>query len=474
MLFVIARCNGALLVAEDYKIASLSFGFGCLAVVALLVQLGFPDAPKTLVPIVLIGFIIGMMMIRQGLSDPLVVVAISLAIYAGLPLFTMPESGTLNFGLSYYGAYLILATASVAVIFSIGLSVFIIRAPKDEPSEVSQRQDLWVRASLIASSISVVLTAVYVLQNGTVFTGNKQYGEMFLARRAAGSGILLLGVPLAVAGLCLYLSSGAKRQFNILCLNFAPFVFLYVTHMQRKYLIIPAIIYAARVVRVRSAARVAVILASILVGLVVFSYAGYLRINNIPFSEALSEKSLSSFSNQSSDRTIGGETLMLYATASSAYGGQVTALPWAGDYFLAPMMSLPQFVFGRASFTSLNDRFAETVTRAAYLRGGGWGFSFFGEAFAVGGFAAVVLVTFIMVLGFRWLYVRARGSGWQGVASAVCLASLPNALWFQRNAFAYFFREFLVIQVFTILLVVALAFLLAHWSGQKSLRVRSS
>lgn len=415
-----------------------------------------------------------MMMIRQGLSDPLVIVAASLAIYGGLPLFTMSDSGTLNFGLSYYGAYLIYATASVAVIFSIGLSVILVRAPKEEPRDVPERQDIWLRASVIASSISVVLTAVYVLQNGTVFTGNKQYGEMFLARHAAGSGILLLGVPLAVAGLCLYLSSSAKRRMDILCLNFAPFIFLYITHMQRKYLIIPAIIYAARVIRVKSAARVAAILAGIVVGLVVFSYAGYLRINNIPFSEALSEKSLSSFSSQSSAQSIGGETIILYATAASAYNGQVTALPWAGDYLLAPMMSLPQFVFGRAIFTSLNDRFSETVTRAAYFRGGGWGFSFFGEAFAVGGFAVVVLVTFIMVLGFRWLYVRARGTGWQGVASAVCLASLPNALWFQRNAFAYFFREFLVIQVLTILLVVAIAVLLTQWSSQGTRRVRSS
>jgi hypothetical protein len=144
-------------------------------------------------------------------------------------------------------------------------------------------------------------------------------------------------------------------------------------------------------------------------------------------------------------------------------------------------MSLPHFLFGQHTYLSVNDRFALTFDPKTAYTGMGWGFSFFGEAYLVGGYPMVIVATLSVMIFFRWLYIRGGRDERRGVIGAVSLAAIPFAFWFQRNALAYFVKEFLILQAGTIFMAyysIKLLFKQSRFSrpnasvaGGKSLRI---
>lgn len=71
----------------------------------------------------------------------------------------------------------------------------------------------------------------------------------------------------------------------------------------------------------------------------------------------------------------------------------------------------------------------------------------------MGGYPMIVFTTILMMIFFRWLYVFGGRDNRRGLAGAISLAVIPFTFWFQRNAFVYFVREFLFLQVGTICFV---------------------
>ena len=185
-------------------------------------------------------------------------------------------------------------------------------------------------------------------------------------------------------------------------------------------------------------------------------YLGFLRESNAGISRALEPALIENFAASGSD-AFHGESVGVFATASAAHDGFVRGLPYAGDYLRCWMMSIPHFLLPVSSFEPLNERFAHTYFPASIFTGMGWGFSFFGEAYAVGGYAVVVAASIAMMLLFRWLYVVGGAAQRTGLLGAISLSAIPYTFWFQRNALAYFVKEFLVYQIAVVLLVYASA-----------------
>ena len=111
-------------------------------------------------------------------------------------------------------------------------------------------------------------------------------------------------------------------------------------------------------------------------------------------------------------------------------------------------MCIPQFIFHN-DFMALNDRFGITFDGAAAVQGMGWGYSFLGEAYSVGGYLAIPVVVALHLMFARFIYVRGNRDVPVGAWGIISVAVSYDMLWIQRNAFAYVFKDYLYLIVTT-------------------------
>ena len=437
---------------DDIAVVSASFIYGLIMAMLLLVQYVLSDTYSVLPFFCLLVFFCHLLKIRRSMSDPFTIMLLFAFIYAAFPLlFGQPNSwASLHF--DFDGAALIYAVGSVAMILGIGLSTALIRENRSQRRRMldgGYDRTAYV-AGVLLSTFSLLLTTIFVVKQGTVVLGGHSYAQSFQIHLEEGMGIFNLAVPMAAGGVALMIASNFPLKPYHHCLAVVPYFALFVAQGQRKYLIIPAIFYFARYVKFNSWTRILALLAVCVVGFVFFMYLGFIRGNGYTFAQLLTPSAIDDFLKHGG-QAFGGETVPVYATASSAYKGFVAPLPQAGDYLKSWMICLPNFLFRTPPFQSLNSRFSLAYNPRFQYEGGGWGFSFFGEAYLIGGYLMIVVAVFAIMLLFRWLYVSGGRDLRRGPMGAISLAALPFTFWFQRNSFALFLKEFLVLQVIIIL-----------------------
>lgn len=391
--------------------------------------------------------------IRKSISDPFSLVLLFGFIYSAFPLmFGIPGSwASLRFG--YEGASAIYAVGNVSMALGVAVVTLVIgdsRIGRPPASHQAAPNQVSLKAGYYSSLLSCLLIGGLIAKRGSVLLGHGSYGDSFRPEAKAGTGILLLAAPLAAGGVALMITSNIPLRLFHHIVGLAGYGGLYLALAQRKYLIFPAVLYVARYVRFRSLLKLAALLAIAGAGMTVFLYLGFLRSETSGYSQMLHTSSIARFTSGHKE-SLAGESFPVFATATAAHDRFIAPLPYWGDYLGSWMMCLPNFVY-RSPFVPVNERFSRTYDPRAASEGMGWGFSFFGEAFLVGGYPMIVVATFVMMGVFRWLYIKGGRDLRSGILGAISLSVLPHTFWFQRNAVAYFVKEFLVLQVGTIAL----------------------
>lgn len=453
----------------DAKVAGLAFVYGLFAIIAWLLQFVSADEKPYLVPLVVAAFSVHSLCVRKHFADPLLLFSLVMFLYSFLPLISQTSGNRATLGFPLKGAYELYNAADIATLFGISAALFLVPArPGTVTQSDSSGDGLLARVALLGMALSLILSFAYVSLYGLVLGGDVTYAEGFERRLQPGTGVLLLAIPLAMASYSAALIM-KKRSAVLLAGGLFSVLMLAIALGQRKYFLQIFLLTVAAMWRPR---RGAWILGSLLFAallFIVFAYLGYLRIYSMPIVKLVDfdewERFFTVF-----DEYLGNETVALYATAASATSRLLAALPYFGDYLLSWQMSFPQALF-RFDFSSLNDRFAKAYDPVAASAGAGWGFSFVGEAYLSGGYPMIYLTIFMELLLFRYVYVRGNGAQHRGAWGVFSLCSLYFALWVQRNAFAFFFKEFLVYQA---LIIAALFFGASLISTTNSRSVRTN
>lgn len=422
------------------KTANLSLVVAFLLSIAAFADQLFFGQPKWIVVCVLTGYVARLLVLNGRFQDPAVLMMTFAAIYCAVPLALAEANSRATFFLPIDGAAWIYVVGTIGLLVgvAVGGRIFTPRLRFGSPTP------MLARAGLLASAVSASLTFVYILKYGMAGITHT-YSESFSLRESGIFGVLFLAVPFAAAGLCLTLCSGLKLGLWRWGWILAPYALLFLAHGQRKFIIFPLLFVMAKKVQIKNPAYFIAASLIAIPAFVGFQFAGFTRTNDTA--------SFSDFLDAQGD-AMGGEALPVFSTAAAAAESKIDALPLGADYFMAPLMSLPQFLFG-LQFLPLNVRFGVWWNADQAADGTGWGFSFFGEAFLVGGYAATLFVPLLITLIFRFLYVRGLASSQIGVMAAISLSMLPLVFWFQRNAFAYLFKEFSY-QIAVILLSIAI------------------
>ena len=386
------------------------------------------------------------------LSSPFVSAAIALFMYSFLPLLPGPDLGI--FGqFSLIGAHRIYAVAGFALVTGVYLCSLIPDRRSPAPLGGALTNTEVSAAASVAATISICLCLLYAARFGVLGMGGLSYADTFTQRLETGSGILFLTVPFALTSAAIAFSRPKLSLLPCLLVVLA-YSLLFITLGQRKFLLAPLMIFVSSRLAVRSIRAPLLAVVSLFLGILVFGYFGYLRITLTPISDALrSELLLNYWENIGS--YISGEAPTLYATAGAAYDGFVAPLPYGSDYLMSWKMSVPQFLVP-VDFENMGVRFAFAFTPTFAEAGGGWGFSFFGEGYVVAGYVGVVLATWFVLIIFRVTSSLARPSGRNNFFYFLVIAGIYHALWFQRNAFAYFFKEYIFQQSLSILITLLL------------------
>jgi hypothetical protein len=390
------------------------------------------------------------LMYRGSLSDPVLVFAFTMLIYAYLPLTIDLSFSQLLARFGYNGANLIYA--AVIPSFFAGNVIAMLWMPLQKHREqvatadTQRREAAFTRAAILGSATSIALSLIYIARNGVVLGGDVAYSEGFVDRMAAGAGVLQMAVPTAIAALAFALMSRKRFSSIAMWLPIAAFFMLLISQGQRKYLIIPALMLVAGRVRFGNPLTVVAFGMAGVIAYIGFNYLGYMRTYGIDLSQALDQSVLDRFFYYL-PANVSGETPALYATTSSAYTGFIVPLPNFGDYLLSWAMLLPQFFFGQITYQPATTRFSYALDPVAASQGMGYGYSLWGEAYLVGGFLAITVVALISIIVLRFIYVRAGGSRLIGMAGVIALSTLYYALWLQRNPIAYFMREYVLFQL---------------------------
>jgi O-antigen polysaccharide polymerase Wzy len=405
--------------------------------------------------------------IRQGIFDPFVVLCWSTLFYGFVPLLAEKDEFVVQFGTD--GAYYIYTIAINALCFSfivldyVSSETHVVRTRGGD----DKNDAVTFIAMILCAAVSIFLETLYYAQHGSVVVGELDYLEGFRARGETGSGIFLLSSPLALAGVSFLLTSKYRDKLFAYIICLAPFALLYFVHSERKYVLAPLLVIAARQIKIRNISSMAAASIGAAFVWLIFSYFGYLRIRNYGVADAFNVEALNGFL-FTIGYEIGAETPTIYATASAAYLEFIKPLPFLGDYLLSWQLALPQFIFGNGLFVSTGDRFAINVNPDTAALGMGYGFSFWGEAYLVGGTSGVVLVAFGMAYLARVLFERGMASGVSGPRGAILIASIYYAHWMNRNDFAHFLKEFLIYYVVVILFMYKFSQgVYSLWSGKR-------
>jgi O-antigen polysaccharide polymerase Wzy len=400
--------------------------------------------------------------IFKGIRSPLGAAVIVLLMYSNLPFLPGQQADLVTGSFGLEGGHYINSVASYSFVTAVYLSTYFIFVPKAKRGDERSAANQTLIASTVAASISCLLSALYILRFGAVGIGDVSYGASFLQQQESGAGAIMMSVPLALAAASTAFAADRLTPLGVLR-GTLPFAMLFVSTAQRKYLIVPAILFVASRVRIESITKLLLFSLGLAVGTVVFAYLGYLREMDYSLVDAMNPDILATFWSEFGQH-ISGETTTVLATASAAYASFIPPLPSFGDYLQAWQMSVPQFL-ARMTFNSINDRFSHAISPVFAEAGGGWGFSFFGEAYLIGGYVGVFLATSFVVITFRYIYCLAVSHGRNSIYYAFMICGVYHALWFQRNAMAFFIKEYLVYQLSILVAVFFVARLIHAWSA---------
>ncbi|MEY9985999.1 hypothetical protein ABH995_005336 [Bradyrhizobium yuanmingense] len=448
---------------QDAAIGKLAIVYGVLAVLAWIIQLADPEGKPYLVALVLGAFCLHALCVRKHFADPLLFFGLAMFLYSYLPLVAQTSGNRATLGFPLKNAYELYTTADLATLFGIAITLhFMPERSRRSIRPPSSNDEILAKVAILGAILSFVLSLAYVALYGIVLGGDVTYAQGFEKRLQAGTGILLLSIPLAMTAYSAALVMRRKSTLLIIA-GLSSILMLAVALGQRKYFLQIFLLTVAATWRPRRGLWIIAALASSAILFVVFAYLGHLRIHSLPIGKILDVDEWDRFFTMF-DQYLGNETVALYATAASATSRLVAPLPYLGDYLLSWQMSLPQTFF-QTGFSSLNDRFGKAYDPAAASAGAGWGFSFIGEAYLSGGHALICVVIILELLLFRYIYIRGNGAHHRGAWGVFSLCSLYFSLWVQRNAFAFFFKEFLVYQA---LIIGALFFIARHLSSESS------
>ncbi len=427
-----------------------------VSMIAMAMQLAFADSSIVMAASIVFYayYVIAFIRSAGGVSNPIAFTLIVALFYTYLPFLPGQEFDYVTEVFGLEGGYKIMAVADCSLVTAIYLSNVLFKAQTELPAR-SVVTDWGIEiATNVSLGVSCVLTMLYILRFGVVASGEVDYEYSFMQRQEAGAGILMLGVPFGLLTAALAFTRGRITIYR-LAAGCAPFALLLLATGQRKYIIMPALTFVAAQVKLRSMYRIAVFVVAIFLGMFVFGFLGFLRINNYTIYDAFDAVLLQEFL-ANIGQYVSGETPTLLATASSAYQGFMDPLPFFGDYLRAWEMSVPQFLVG-LTYISANDRFTFAITPEFASLGGGWGYSFFAEAFMVGGYPGVFVATTAVAVFFRYLYRLALAGGRNSVFYALMVCGNYHAIWFERNSFAFFLKEYLIYQTAVAASVFAIA-----------------
>jgi hypothetical protein len=278
------------------------------------------------------------------------------------------------------------------------------------------------------------------------------YLDRFEVRLEAGMGIYTAGaLALVTISLCIFISR-PKIDYVGVGACIAVFALDFAGHGSRYYFIAPALTCAAaynyRVRRIPALLTVTFGTALYFV----FDFVGYLRLLTDDGAVSNTSASVSGYLTYLSTHLGQIEMAPVYGTASAAYLGFVKPLPYFGDYLQAWQMSLPQFLVP-LEYLPANVRFALEFDLTSETTKMGWGFSLFGEAYLVMGiFGPALLASSFCALAMS-IYSNARARGNEGLAGALWFSLITFEIVAQRNALAFFIKDWVVYQAIPMALI---------------------
>jgi len=403
-------------------------------------------------------FAVNLMLIRRALNDPVIIFVLVMFLYSFIPTIADTASPGSTLGFDLADAYDVFNAGQIATMLGVAIATALLRMPSAQPAQPMADSISCLIGGSIAGILAILLIGAVIAMRGFVLGGDVSYSESFTQQLEAGNGFYMLSVPLCLASICLILASRHPFAQYLLAIPVLCFLLIAVGIGQRKYFLQPALFIFAFYWRPQRIPQVLLVIALAVIGFMFFCYLGFLRLNSLGIEATLS---VAEWGNFFSDIGVyvGSETVFLYATAAAAVTRFVAPLDYGADYLMAWMYSVPRALLPSNAaelYTSANDRFSFAYNALEASYGQGYGFSFLGEAFLVGGNAAVALVVIAQVCGFRYLYVRGGGDAPAGLWGALALASLYFAAWTQRNALAYVLKEFVVyVGILTVLMFCA-------------------
>ncbi len=450
--------------SKDRQVLQLSLACFVIGALTQLVCLATGTASNIPVCLILLLFCMATTLVRGDLRDPLLTLGLGLFVYSFTPELGDASRNRFIRSFGTDGALQIKAWVVLTYFAAVGFAILILPAKSiSHAAEQGEQLKTARLAGLLGGTASTVLGLLYIASRGAVGLGDLSYAEGFASRLEMGTGVLLLSVPLAIASQSFVMITEGRFFTARTLLTTIPYLLLFVGTGSRRYILIPVLLfllYYARIKNLFSFLFMVLIASS---GWIIFNYLGYMRINSIPMHRFIDASVICSFVSGLPEHAI-GEAPILFATASAAYNQFITPLPWAGDYTLAWLMSVPQWL-GGTLFSPVNVRFSFAMNPSAALLGQGWGFDFWGEAYLVGGWLVVTAACMLIAIFFRFLFVRSGFGRGTALPVAIYIPSLYYAWWFQRNAFAYLLKEYLIYQIAILTLLWALASVAVRWFG---------
>lgn len=391
-------------------------------------------------------FAVHLLLIRRSLNDPIVIFVVVMFMYSYLPTIAdiSAPGSTLGFDLAV--AYDLFNVGQIATMLGVAISCSFMRREGPPPALSPVDSTACLVGGIVSGLLAIALISAAIAARGFVLGGSVSYGESFTQQTEAGNGIYMLCVPFCLASIGLILASRHPLAGYALAIPVFCFIEIAVGIGQRKYFIQPALFVFAFYWTSRRLHQTVAIIAAAVFGFLFFCYLGFLRINALGIEALLSPAEWGNFFSELGVY-VGSETVYLYATAASAVVGFVRALDHGADYLMAWALSFPRFLMtdGLADlYTSANDRFSYSYDALAASFGQGYGFSFLGEAYLVGGLPGTAVMVVVQICLFRYAYLRGGGNRPTGVWGAISLISLYFAMWTQRNALGVIIREFIV------------------------------
>jgi hypothetical protein len=317
---------------------------------------------------------------------------------------------------------------------------------------------IWMPSSIIWAvlALGITLNSLYFVQAGGFSQlASLDYLDRFQVRLTPGMGVLVYGMTLVSISLYLFLSrtivdlKGVAVAVLFFLINFAA-------TGERKYIIGPALVCLAAYTYRRRALPITAMLGLGALAYFVFEYVGFVRVMTDGGANPNAPTSLEDFLHYLAGHIGTTELAPIYGTASAAYLGFVDPLPGFGDYASAWQMAVPNF-WRTPGYLSINDRFAWAFDATSWVTRMGWGFSFFGEAYVVLGLIGPALAAIFFCLLAMAIYRIAWRQSFQGPAGALWLSFIYYQIWVQRNAFAFFFKDWLIFEVIPIVLIFVAA-----------------